>query len=255
MKIININNDFNNFKILDEKVGDILNKFPSTKTFFDKYNIDYCCNGRKVLKDALKELNIDNQNIVNELIHDIQKACEFKSSNSDEVVKSTDFINKSSEEVIDFVINHFHEGLRKTMPEINALILKIMRAHIKHHKQLFWKIHELFCKIKDIFEGHLILEEENIFKAMIKFNNGELSKESEEYKTMIETITEAVDEHFIIGPTLKELASLTNNYSVPENSCETVKKVYSELHKLQDHILAHTQIENNILFPRYLTQN
>ena len=72
---------------------------------------------------------------------------------------------------------------------------------------------------------------------------------------MIETITEAVDEHFIIGPTLKELASLTNNYSVPENSCETVKKVYSELHKLQDHILAHTQIENNILFPRYLTQN
>lgn len=97
MKIININNDFNNFKILDEKVGDILNKFPSTKTFFDKYNIDYCCNGRKVLKDALKELNINNQNIVNELIHDIQKACEFKSSNSDEVVKSTDFINKSSE--------------------------------------------------------------------------------------------------------------------------------------------------------------
>ncbi|HJC99990.1 MAG TPA: DUF542 domain-containing protein [Candidatus Dwaynia gallinarum] len=241
--------------MLDEKVGDILNKFPSTKTFFDKYNIDYCCNGRKVLKDALKELNIDNQNIVNELIHDIQKACEFKSSNSDEVVKSTDFINKSSEEVIDFVINHFHEGLRKTMPEINALILKIMRAHIKHHKQLFWKIHELFCKIKDIFEGHLILEEENIFKEMIKFNNGELSKESEEYKTMIETITEAVDEHFIIGPTLKELTSLTNNYSVPENSCETVKKVYEELHKLQDHILAHTQIENNILFPRYLTQN
>lgn len=255
MKTININNDFNNLKILDEKVGDILNKFPNTKTFFDKYNIDYCCNGRKFLKDALKEMNINNQATITELIHTIQKSCEFKSSNSNEVIKSTDFVSKSSEEVIDFIINHFHEGLRKTIPEINLLILKIMRAHIKHHKQLFWKLHELFCKIRDIFESHLILEEEDIFKAMIKFNNGELSKESEEYQTMIESIKEATDEHFIIGPTLKELASLTNNYSVPENSCETVKKVYNELHKLQDHILAHTQIENNILFPRYLTQN
>lgn len=252
MKIIDINNSSNDFKMLDEKIGDILNKYPGTKSFFEKYNIDFCCNGRKVLKEALKELNLNNQSIVNEFILAIQKSCEFKPSNSDEVVKSTDFVNKSSEEIIDFVINHFHAGLRRELPKIGDLLMKIMRAHIHQHRDLFWEIHSLYCVVRDTFEGHLILEEELIFKPMIKLNDGNLSKESEEYRIMIESIKEAMNEHFTIGPALKKLALLTNNYTVPENSCETVKKVYSELHKIQDHILAHTQVENNILFPRYL---
>lgn len=252
MKIIDINNNLSDFKILDEKIGDILNKYPNTKSFFEKYNIDFCCNGRKVLKEALEELNLNNQLIVNEFTLELKKFCEFKSSNSDEVVKSTDFVNKSSEEIINFVVNHFHGGLRRELPKIGELLLKIMRTHISQHRDLFWEIHRLYCIVRDIFEGHLILEEELIFKPMIKLNGGNLSKESKEYKIMIKSINEAMDEHFSIGPALKKLSVLTNNYTVPENSCETVKKVYNELHKIQDHILAHTQVENNILFPRYL---
>ena len=255
MKILNINNNLNNFKILDEKVGDILNKFPKTKIFFEKYNIDYCCSGRKILKDALNELNILNQTTINELIDFVNQSRQFTPSNSDKVIDSTKFINKDSNELVNFIIEHFHEELRKTLPEINLLIMKIMRAHIHNHRDLFWKIHELFCKIKNIFDGHLIIEEELIFSTMIKYNKGTISKDSNEYKIMIKSITEAMDEHFIIGPTLKELAILTNNYTVPENSCETVKNVYEQLHILQDNILAHTQIENNILFPRYLRNN
>lgn len=255
MKTININNNSDNFKILDQKVGDILNKFPNTKKFFDKYNVDYCCNGQKILGNVLKELNIFDQTKINELIENIQTSCDLKSSENDEIIKSIDFVYKSSPEVIDFILDYFHEGLRKKIPEINSSILKMMKVHIKLHKELFWKIHELFCKIRDLFESHLILEEENIFKAMIKFNNGEISKDNEEYITMIEAVKEATNEHLIIGSTLKELSSITNNYTIPENSCDIVKYVYEELHKLQEHILAHAQVENNILFPRYLNQN
>ena len=252
MKIIDINNNLSDSKILDEKIGDILNKYPPTKVFFEKYNVDFCCNGRKVLKETLKELNLNNQSIINEFMLTVQKTCEFKSSKSDEVVKSTDFINKPSEEIIDFIVNRFHEVLRKELPKIGALLLKIMRTHISQHRNLFWEIHRLYCVIRDTFDGHLILEEELIFKPMIKLNRGNLSKESTEYKIMIESIKEATNEHFTIGPALKKLALLTNNYTIPENSCETVKELYNELHKIQDHILAHTQVENNILFPRYL---
>lgn len=255
MKTININNDLNNFNILDQKVGDILNKFPNTKKFFDKYNVDYCCEGQTILKKALKKLNIDNQAKINELIENINSSCQLKPSGENEIIKSIEFVGKTSEEIIEYIINYFHEGLRNKLPIINDSLLKIMRSHIKNHKELFWKIHEIFCKIKVMFESHLILEEENIFKPMIKYNNGEISKSNIDYQTMICAINEATNEHSIIGPLVKEIASLTNNYTVPENTCETVKFVYTELHKLQDHILAHTQIENNILFPRYLNQN
>ncbi len=252
MKTLNINNSADDFKILEQRIGDILNKHPNTKDFFEKYNIDFCCEGQKLLKDALVELNLNSQSIANELITIIKKSCNLKPSSDSEVIKSTEFINKSSEEIIDFIISHFHEGLRREFPKINEPLLKIMRAHITKHRDLFWGIHKLFCKIKDIFDGHLILEEELIFKTMIKFNNGEVSKESEEYKLMINSMKEAIDEHFIVGPTLKELSMLTDNYTPPKDSCKTIILVYNELHKLQDHIMAHTQIENNILFPRYL---
>lgn len=255
MKTIDISNDSNNFKILDEKVGNILNKFPNAKTFFDKYNIDYCCNGQKILGDVLRELNVFNQTKINELIETLKTPCNIKLSEDNEVIKTTDFVYKESPEVIDFILDYFHEGLRNKIPEISSSLLKIMKIHIKLHKELFWKIHELFCKIRDMFESHLILEEENIFKAMIKFNNGEISKDDGEYLTMIESIKEASNEHLIVGSTLKELYSITNGYTVPENSCDTVEYVYAELQKLHEHILAHTQVENNILFPRYLNQN
>ena len=255
MKILNLNNNSNNFNILDEKIGDVLNKFPITKVFFDKYNIDYCCNGRKELKASLEELNILNQTVINELINYVNQSKQFVPSNSDQVIDSTNLIKKNSEEIIDFIINKFHEELRKTLPEINTLLLKIMRAHIHNHKDLFWKIHELTSEIETIFDGHLILEEELIFKPMIKFNHGEISTNSEEYKTMINCINEAMNEHFTIGPALKELAKLTYNYTIPEDACETVKKVYRKMHILQDNILAHTQVENNILFQRYLSNN
>lgn len=254
MKILNINNNSNNFKILDQKIGDILNKIPPTKEFFEKYNIDYCCDGRKILKDVLNEMNLNKPDIIQELISIVEKGCEFKPSGSDEVIKSTDFINKSNQEVIDYILSHFHEGLRKTLPELNASLLKIMRAHIKKHKVLYWKLHELLHKLTYIIEGHLILEEENIFNTMLNVEKGKVSKDSEEYKTMMEGIQESMNEHSIMGPTLKEMASLTNNYTPPEDACQTVIDTYKEFHKLQDHLLAHTQLENNILFPRFLNK-
>lgn len=254
MKILNINNNSNNFKIIDEKVGDILNKAPLTKEFFEKHNIDYCCEGRKTLKEVLIEMNLNKSDIIQELIHTIEMGRQFKSSGSDEIVKSTDFISKNNEEIINYIIYNFHEGLRKTLPEINISLLKIMRAHIKKHKDLYWKLHELLHKLIYILEGHLILEEENIFKTMFRFEKGEVSKDSEEYKVMLECIQESINEHFIIGPTLKEIVSLTDNYTPPKDACQTVINTYKELHKLQDHLLAHTQIENNILFPRFSNQ-
>lgn len=236
--------------LLNEKVGDILNKFPSSKNFFDKYKIDFCCGGQKKLKDTLVELNIENKEILNELYEEIQHS-KIQNYNEDEVLKSTDFLSKSSKDIIDFIINHFHEELRHDLPEINKLILKIMRAHIKNHKELFWKIHELFGKIQVLLESHLILEEENIFKSMLSLESNKINKNSEEYKTMMCSINESITEHSVVGPYLNELSNITNNYTPPQDACNTVTKVYRYLKKLQEHLMAHTQLENNILFPRF----
>ena len=182
--------------LLNEKVGDILNKFPNSKNFFDKYKIDFCCGGQKKLKNVLIELNIENAEILNELYKEI-KSNKIQNYSKDEILKSTDFLLKPSKDIIDFIINHFHEELRCDLPEI------------KNHKELFWKIHELFGKIQILLESHLILEEENIFKTMISIESNKINKDSVEYKTMICSINESITEHSGVGPYLIQISETT----------------------------------------------
>lgn len=162
------------------------------------------------------------------------------------------FIPKSSEEIISFIIDTYHTNLKKNFPILTKSLLKIMAHHIREYKDLLWEIHKLFSVIRDTFEEHLIIEEELIFKPMIKHINGELSKDNNEYKQMVNYINEAMNEHFIIGPSLKKLAEITNNYNAPRESCGSIKKFYIDMAELQNEVMTHTQIENNILFPRFL---
>ncbi len=169
-----------------------------------------------------------------------------------EVITAESFIPKSSPEIISFIIDNYHKNLRTNLPILTRNLLKIMAHHIHEYKDLLWEIHGLFAKIRDTFEEHLIIEEELIFKPMIKFTNGEISKDSEEYKNMVSSIKEAMNEHFTIGPCLKKLNEITNNYVAPKEACGSIKKFYMDMSELQTHVMTHTQIENNVLFPRFL---
>ncbi len=243
-------NTIDNLK--NQKVGDILNAYPHTKNFFEKYKIDYCCGGQTLLDKALNELNLNNETILNELLTLIKEKPQC--DKVDEIVKSTDLSKKTNKEIIGFIINHFHKDLRESLPVINEGMLKIMRVHIKEHKDLLWKLHELLAKIIVLCESHLILEEEEIFKPMISFDERKIDSKSKEFSDMVDRIKEAINEHDIFGPTLKEIETLTNNYSAPQDvKCNTFKNVYDELKHMQEHFMAHTQVENNILFPRYLS--
>ena len=188
----------------------------------------------------------------NNFLNSLRNKNKLKIFSENEISKILIFQNKSTNEITDYIVKHFHEGLRKTMPEINELLLTIMRKHIKEHKALFWKIHELFCKIKDLYEAHLILEEENVFPCMVQLEKNQIDKFNEEYNKMIQGINEAENEHSITDPILEEIYLSTNGYSLPAHACDNVKILYEKLKTFQDEIIAHTELENIILFPRYL---
>ena len=77
----------------------------------------------------------------NIFLDSLRKKYKLKIFSENEISKILTFENKSANEITNYIVKHFHEGLRKTMPEINQLLLTIMRKHIKEHKSLFWKIH------------------------------------------------------------------------------------------------------------------
>jgi regulator of cell morphogenesis and NO signaling len=57
-------------------------------------------------------------------------------------------------------------------------------------------------------------------------------------------------EHDSAGDALVHLRRLTDNYTPPEDACNTFRALYFELAEMERDLHRHIHLENNILFPR-----
>ena len=225
----------------DYSLGEVVTVYPAVVKKFNDMELDYCCGGSKSLELALKEKGID----VDKFVEDLNKEFkEFKFENSQYV----DWREKSSEELINHIVETHHGETFKLLKEINPLMVKVFRVHFSHDPELLMKVHSLFGKLKCELEEHLLKEENILFPLMIKYDQ---AKDKEEKKEIEEDIRIIVNEHEAAGDILKELAEVTDDYKVPEWGCISFKLLYDYLHDLEKDLFIHIHKENNILFPRY----
>ncbi|HAT4363456.1 TPA: iron-sulfur cluster repair di-iron protein [Clostridium perfringens] len=225
----------------DYSLGEVVNVYPAVVKKFNDMELDYCCGGSKSLELALKEKGID----VDKFVEDLNKEFkEFKFENSQYV----DWREKSSEELINHIVETHHGETFRLLKEIDPLMLKVFRVHFSHGPELLMKVHRLFGKLKCELEEHLLKEENILFPLMIKYDQAKDEKEKKEIEKDIRII---VNEHEAAGDILKELAEVTDDYKVPDWGCISFKLLYDYLHDLEKDLFIHIHKENNILFPRY----
>ena len=225
----------------DYSLGEVVTVYPAVVKKFNDMELDYCCGGNKSLELALKEKGVD----VDKFVEDLNKEFkEFKFENSQYV----DWREKSSEDLINHIVETHHAETFRLLKEIDLLMVKVFRVHFSHGPELLMKVHSLFGKLKCELEEHLLKEENILFPLMIKYDQ---AKDKEEKKEIEEDIRIIVNEHESAGDILKELAEVTDDYKVPEWGCISFKLLYDYLHDLEKDLFIHIHKENNILFPRY----
>ncbi|EOU1465121.1 iron-sulfur cluster repair di-iron protein [Clostridium perfringens] len=225
----------------DYSLGEVVTVYPAVVKKFNDMELDYCCGGSKSLELALKEKGVD----VDKFVEDLNKEFkEFKFENSQYV----DWREKSSEDLINHIVETHHAETFRLLKEIDLLMVKVFRVHFSHGPELLMKVHSLFGKLKCELEEHLLKEENILFPLMIKYDQ---AKDKEEKKEIEEDIRIIVNEHEAAGDILKELAEVTDDYKVPEWGCISFKLLYDYLHDLEKDLFIHIHKENNILFPRY----
>ncbi|EPB8165749.1 iron-sulfur cluster repair di-iron protein [Clostridium perfringens] len=225
----------------DYSLGKVVTVYPAVVKKFNDMELDYCCGGSKSLELALKEKGIDIDKFVEDLNKEFK---EFKFENSQYV----DWREKSSEELINHIVETHHGETFRLLKEIDPLMVKVFRVHFSHGPELLMKVHSLFGKLKCELEEHLLKEENILFPLMIKYDK---AKDEKEKKEIEEDIRIIVNEHEAAGDILKELAEVTDDYKVPEWGCISFKLLYDYLHDLEKDLFIHIHKENNILFPRY----
>ncbi len=221
-----------------QSIGEIVSIVPKASDIFKKYGIDFCCGGHRPLAEAIKEQNLDEGKILDELDAAYEQTMELS--------ERSDYRTMPLADLIDHIVAAHHSYLKRTLPELSDLTTTILKVHGKNHPDLF-RVHKLFHNLKMELDQHLIKEEEILFPMIKEY---EASPSETLLKNISYVVRETEDEHEGAGDILKELRSVTDDYILPEDGCATYGKTLKGLQELEGDLFQHIHLENNILFVR-----
>lgn len=214
----------------DRSLSDLAVAIPMVTEVFRKNRLDFCCGGKQTLKDACSKKQINLESIVNELKKLESTSCEVMTE-------------RPLHELTDFIVNKYHNDLRRILPELLMLSEKVEKVHAEHPSCP----HGLSQLLKNFHEEMLMhmMKEENVLFPLINSGRGNMAM------MPVKVMTAEHDSH---GKQLDEIHILTSDFIPPEGACTTWRSLYKGLEKLEEELMNHIHLENNILFPRALAQ-
>ncbi len=212
----------------------------------EKYNLDFCCRGKRSLQDACREKGLEPDSIVNELnavLGDVDS-------------KSMPFTEMSAEQLVNHILVRHHYYVKQAMPLIRMHLEKVAGKHGDNFP-FMKEVLELFGIIQEEMTTHMQKEENVLFpriREMERLNlQKSLTNRPESYLAAPISVMENEHEH--AGDAMFRIRDLTNNYTIPEGACTTFRVCLSELKEFEDDLHEHVHLENNILFPKALQFN
>jgi regulator of cell morphogenesis and NO signaling len=229
----------------EETLGEIAAKDLRKAEVFNKYGLDFCCGGKKTVKEACAEKGIDVTKVKQELLN-ADKATTTASRPLPYNDWSLDFL-------ADYIVNTHHSYVKKTIPDLRGYAAKVAKVHGDHHPELI-TINKLVEEICDEMSAHMVKEETVLFpyvKQLVAFkNNGNGNGQFGNFETIQTPINMMEMEHELVGKDMEEIRNLSKNFSVPEDGCASYSFLFKTLEEFERDLHIHIHLENNILFPK-----
>ena len=152
----------------------------------------------------------------------------------------------------EYVTNTHHGYVRENIPFISELAAKVARVHGDRHPELIG-VADAFARIAQDLTLHMVKEEKILFPfikqlVQIKKSGGKLEQSA--VGPVSNPIRVMEMEHEQAGEDLEEIRTLTKNYTLPEDACNSYTILFRKLEEFEDDLHKHVHLENNILFPK-----
>lgn len=216
-------------------VANLAIEYPASIHVFKKYNIDFCCGGKKTFEEVCNKMGLNSDSVLNELDALQDKPIE----------EHLRFTYWSIPFLIDYIIENHHSYVKNEIPEILRLLAKTVAAHGENDIELV-TIHEKFNLLSEELLNHLEKEEKELFpwiKELIR--NVDLNPLSHEPYGKLRLFE---IEHEGAADIIKSIRFLSNNYTPPAHSCPTYIITYKKLKAFDEDLMTHIHLENNVLF-------
>ncbi len=228
--------------INDMTLSEIVTKNFKTSKVFEKYELDFCCKGNKNFIEACNEKGVDSETVYEEIL-------ETEKTHADSDLKFNDW---ELDFLVDYIVSNHHNYIRESIPVISAHAEKVVNAHDKNPPELT-KISEIFTALSRELSQHLMKEEQILFpyiKNLAKVKNDNSKFELPYFSTVANPIRMMEAEHVSAGTEMNEIRSLSKNYLIPQDACNTFQVFYKELKEFEEDLHKHIYLENGLLFPK-----
>lgn len=231
----------------NQTIASIVNNDYRAADVFRKYQIEYCCGGKFPLSIACEMNGLNEEEIIRELK---EATREVNTSNT------LDFNGWPIDFLTDYIVNVHHHYLRKALPSIRDHVDRFAAGHRKKFGYLD-ELLQLISQLQKTFIPHLEQEEEIIFPYIRQISHAYNSRES--YASLlVRTLRKPVEdimehEHETTGKLIHRMRALTDQYTPPENACISHRVTFQKLREVDNDIVQHLHLENNILFPKAIS--
>jgi regulator of cell morphogenesis and NO signaling len=203
---------------------------PAAARVFRRHRLDFCCGGRRPLDEVCSERQLDAGAILAAIVEE------------DPLVTDQQRWDQAPlKSLVEHIVTIYHARLREQLP---ALIALARRVEVRHGDKapcprgLAGHLEAMHDAVRD----HLQKEEQILFPLIVA---GMGSRAGGPVLAM-------ELEHERHGEDLAEIRRLTDDLSPPDEACTTWRALYLGLQQLEQELMEHIHLENNILFRRAL---
>jgi regulator of cell morphogenesis and NO signaling len=210
---------------------------------FEKYQLDFCCKGKRTLQQACDEKNIPVEPIIEEL----QQAFDPGAGLQDQVISTL-----TISQLVDYIVLKHHVYVKHAMPVIFQHLERVATKHGDRFPAMR-QVFQLFATLKEEMDGHMQKEEMVLFPR-IKEVDRAVQQQNIPSALNAGYISQPIHmmeaEHEDAGNLMAQIRQLTNDYTPPADACTTFRISLAELKAFEVDLHQHVHLENNILFPR-----
>ena len=219
-------------------VGSLVAERPGRARVFEKLGIDYCCGGKKSLEDACKSKQLDANTVASLL----------DAADNTSASPVIDAATMTLGELVDHIEQTHHKYLKVELPRLTPLVEKIASRHSDKNAKLP-QLPIIFAAFRSELEAHMGKEEQVLF-PLIRQIDANISTGACPCGSIENPIRVMELEHQHAGHGLELMRRITDDFSTPQNACNTYRAVMHALSELEADMHQHVHKENNVLFPR-----
>lgn len=227
-----------------ETLGQLAAKDLGKAQVFKKYGLDFCCGGKKTVREACAEKGLDAAKVEDEL----------RQAGREKGEHPLPYAEWSLAFLADYIVNTHHSYIKKNLPEMRTFAQKVKAVHGESHPELetVWQLVE---SIHGELYPHLEIEERIVFpyiKSLSAIAEGGPAAATVDPGAAYNPIRRMEIEHETVGQYLASLRTVTDNYRLPADACASYTVLYHMLEEFEEDLHLHIHLENNILFPKTL---